>query len=109
MGDHRADRWSPGNPVFNEDRWQAIMRTRAIDNRLYMVVARNSAQGSCVINRKGEIVAYNDGTCDFIEANVPLTDGYRTWNGGCFREVNWLQRRPHLYGAYVEASNTGSL
>ena len=109
MGDHRADRWSPGNPVFNEDRWQAIMRTRAIDNQLYMVVARNSAQGSCVINRKGEIVAYNDGTCDFIEAHVPLTDGYRTWNGGCFREVNWLQRRPHLYGAYVEASNTGSL
>lgn len=109
MGDHRADRWSPGTPVFNEDRWQAIMRTRAIDNQLYMVVARNNAQGSCIIDRKGEILAYNDGTRDFITARVPLDEGYRTWNGGCFREVNWLQRRPHLYGAYVEAGNTGSL
>jgi hypothetical protein len=64
---------------------------------------------SCIIDRKGEFLAYNDGTRDFVEARVPLADGYRTWNGGCFREVNWLQRRPHLYGAYVEAGNTGSL
>ena len=40
---------------------------------------------------------------------MPLVDGYRTWNGACFREINWLQRRPHLYGAYVEAENKGSL
>ena len=25
MGDLRADRWTPGSPVFNEDRWKAIM------------------------------------------------------------------------------------
>ena len=43
MGDLRADRWSPGAPVFNEDRWKAIMRTRAMDNQLCMVVARNGA------------------------------------------------------------------
>jgi hypothetical protein len=40
---------------------------------------------------------------------VPTADSYRTWNGGCFREVNWLQRRPHFYGGYVEAENRGSL
>ena len=109
MGDHRADRWTPGAPIFNEGRWQAIMRTRAIDNQLTLVVARNSAQGSCIVDRKGEFLAYNDGTRDIVEARVPAADGYRTWNGGCFREVNWLQRRPHLYGAYVETENRGSL
>jgi len=36
-------------------------------------------------------------------------NGTRTLSGGCFRQVNWLQRRPHLYGAYVEAENRGSL
>ena len=41
MGDHRADRWTPGAPIFNEGRWQAIMRTRAINNQLTLVVARN--------------------------------------------------------------------
>lgn len=109
MGDHRADRWSRGAPVFNESRWQAIMRTRAIDNQFTLVVARNTVQGSCIVDRKGEFLAYNDGTRDFVEARVPLVDGYRTWNGACFREINWLQRRPHLYGAYVEAGNKGSL
>ena len=41
MGDHRASRWSKGSPLFNEGRWKAIMRTRALDNQLCMVVARN--------------------------------------------------------------------
>ena len=38
MGDHRADRWTPGNPIFHESRWKAIMRTRAMDNQLCLVV-----------------------------------------------------------------------
>ena len=109
MGDHRASRWSPGSPIFSEDRWKAIMRTRAMDNQVCMVVARNTTQGSCVIDRKGEILAWNEGDEDHILATVDLADGYRTWNGGCFREVNWLQRRPHLYEAYSDESNRGSL
>ncbi len=107
MGDHRADRWSAGPPIFNEDRWRAIMRTHAMDNQLCMVVARNNALGSCIVDRKGEILAWNDGDRPFITADVDLDDGYRTWNGGCFRDVNWLQRRPHLYGAFIDPSNLG--
>ena len=109
MGDHRASRWSPGSPIFSEDRWKAIMRTRAMDNQVCMVVARNTTQGSCVVDRKGDILAWNEGDRDHILATVNLADGYRTWNGGCFREVNWLQRRPHLYKAYSDESNRGSL
>ena len=109
MGDHRADRWSKGAPVFNESRWKAIMRTRAIDNQLCMVVARNQAQGSCVIDRKGDILAWNEGDQATIIADVRAADGYRLWNGGCFAEVNWMQRRPHLYGEYANEQNVGSL
>ena len=109
MGDHRADRWSRGQPVFNEDRWKAIMRTHALDNQLVMVVARNTSQGSCVVDRKGDFLAYNEGDVPTIIADVDLGDGYRTWNGGCFRDVNWMQRRPHLYGAEIDANCYGSL
>jgi predicted amidohydrolase len=109
MGDHRADRWSQGPPVFNESRWQAIMRTRALDTQLTFVVARNEGQGSCIVDRKGDFLAYNDGTEEIICATVDADDGFRTWNGGDFRGINWMQRRPHVYGEYVEAENRGSL
>jgi predicted amidohydrolase len=107
MGDHRADRWSRGAPIYNEDRWRAIMRTHAMDNQLCMVVARNHALGSCIVDRKGEMLAWNDGDQPFITAEVPFEDGYRTWDGGCFRDVNWLQRRPHLYAAFTDPANHG--
>ncbi len=109
MGDHRADRWSVGRPYFSESRWQAIMRTHAMDNQLCMVVARNEAHGSCVVDRKGEILAWNEGTVDHIIATVNLDDGYRTFIDGGFEEVNWIQRRPHLYGPFVDENNVGSL
>jgi len=109
MGDHRASRWNPGSPIFNEGRWRAIMRTRAMDNQLCMVVARNTVQGSCIIDRKGEILAWNEGDQSYICATVLLDDGYRTWSGGCFRDVNWLQRRPHLYTPFVDAGNVGNM
>lgn len=102
MGDLRADRWSPGPPIFSEDRWKALMRTRAIDNQLTMVIARNQAQGSCVIDRKGDFLAWNEGEQEIIEATVPARDGYTSWDGGDVRETTWMLRRPHLYGAYTE-------
>lgn len=109
MGDHRADRWTPGNPIFSEDRWLAIQRTHAIDNQLTMVIARNTTQGSCVIDRKGDLLAWNEGDQDHIVATVPVADGYRTWNGGCFQDVNWMQRRPHVYSAFTAADCFGGL
>ena len=85
------------------------MRTRAMDNQLCLVVARNEAQGSCIIDRKGDILAWNEGDQEIIDATVQLEDGYRTWNVGCFRAVNWMQRRPHLYPAFTDTENQGSL
>ncbi|MGA2621225.1 MAG: carbon-nitrogen hydrolase family protein [Thermoguttaceae bacterium] len=107
MGDLRADRFTAGEPIFNESRWKAIMRTRAIDNQLCMVVARNGAQGSCIIDRKGEILAWNEGDREIIEATLPAEDGYRVWEGGDFRETTFLLRRPHLYRAYSDEACLG--
>jgi predicted amidohydrolase len=107
MGDLRADRWSPGPPIYQEDRWKAIMRTRALDNQVCLAVARNGAQGSCIIDRKGDILAWNDGDHEIIEATLPPEDGYRMWDGGDFREITFLLRRPHLYHAYTDENHLG--
>jgi predicted amidohydrolase len=104
MGDHRASVWQRGNPVLDEDRWRSIMSVRAMDNQFCMVVARNNSRGSCVIDRSGAFLAYNDGTEDFVIADVSCDPGFRKWNGGCFRQVNWRQRRPHLYTPFTVAN-----
>ena len=109
MGDLRADRFSPGPPIFQEGRWKAIMRTRALDNQVCMVVARNEAQGSCIIDRKGDILAWNEGGQEVIEATLPPEDGYRVWDGTDFREVTFLLRRPHLYGSYTNEATIAPL
>jgi predicted amidohydrolase len=109
MGDHRADRFSTGPPVFSEDRWRAIMRVRALDNQLTMVVSRNEGQGSCIINRKGDFLAFNEGDRDFVWADVPPREAYREGDGYCFRDVNWVQRRPRVYGMFVDGSTWGNV
>lgn len=85
------------------------MRTRALDNQVCMIVARNEVQGSCIINRKGDILAWNDGDEEIIEATLPPEDGYRVWEGTDFREVTFLLRRPHLYGPYTDETNVAPL
>ena len=108
MGDHRADRWTLGPPNFNEDRWRVIMRAHAIDNQLSMVVARNSTVGSCIISPKGDLLAWNDGDQEFISALVPLDEDHRIWQGGSFRDMNWMQRRPELYTPETDVKNLGN-
>ncbi len=85
------------------------MRTRAIDNQVCMVVARNNVQGSCIIDRKGDILAWNEGDQEFTTATLSLEDDYRIWNGGDFREVTFLLRRPRLYSVYSDENNLGPL
>jgi predicted amidohydrolase len=102
-GDLRADRLTPGSPIFNEDRWKAIMRTRALDNQVCLIVARNEAQGSCIVNRCGDIVAWNEGDQNIIEATIP-PERIRYWAGGELAEVTFLLRRPRLYDVSTDES-----
>ena len=80
-----------------------------MDNQLCMVVARNEAQGSCIVNCKGDILAWNEGDADSIFAEVDLGLNYRYWNGSSLRDTNWIQRRPHIYGAFTDPNCFGSL
>ena len=107
MGDHRA--WHPAEGGFDPDRFRAIMRTRAMDNQYCVIVARNNGEGSCIVDRVGNVLAWNEGDRDTIVATVKLDDGLLTANHGCYRAVNWMQRRPHVYGEFVEDGNRGSL
>ncbi len=108
MGDLRADRLSPGSPHFNEDRWKAVMRTRALDNQTTMVIARNEGHGSCVISARGDILAWNEGDKSIIEATIP-PDPIRYWDGGDVGETTYLLRRPHLYETFTQDAVLGPL
>ncbi|MBX7211584.1 MAG: carbon-nitrogen hydrolase family protein [Verrucomicrobiaceae bacterium] len=108
MGDLRADRLTPGSPHFNEDRWKAVMRTRALDNQATMVIARNEGHGSCIISARGDILAWNEGDQSIIEATIP-TDPIRYWDGGDVGETTYLLRRPHVYEAFTKDEVLGPL
>lgn len=108
MGDLRADRLTPGTPMFNEDRWKAVMRTRALDNQVNFIIARNEGHGSCIIDRRGDILAWNEGDTNIIEATLP-TDTVRYWDGGDVGETTYLLRRPSLYDAFAHDDVLGPL
>ena len=51
----------------------------------------------------------NDGSERFVTAEVNLVDGFMPKSRGCFRGINWMQRRPHTYRAFVDEENAGTL
>lgn len=97
MGDHRAVEWQWAPNKFSPDRWKTIMRARAIENHIWMVVARNNAEGSCIISPSGDILAWNDGRQRVIVAECDLGEELHTFRGSSFRDSTWAERRPHLY------------
>jgi predicted amidohydrolase len=106
MGDLRANSVSGGEWSFDSEKWKAIMRVRAMDQKLCMAVARNHSEGSCIINPRGDVLAWNNGDHDFISADVQVRDFYRM-RGYCQTRLNWFQRRPHLYKDYIDTTNYG--
>ena len=107
MGDHRAQ--FPDGSGWDPERFRAIMQTRAMDNQVCMVVAVNNSKGSCIVDRTGDVLVWNDGSVPYITSTVQLEDGIRAVSGGCLRGVNWMQRRPHVYGAFEDEENVGGL
>jgi predicted amidohydrolase len=97
MGDHRAVEWQWAPGSFSPDRWKTIMRARAIENHIWMVIARNNCEGSCIISPSGDILAWNDGRQRIIMAECDLGEELRTFRGSTFRDSTWAERRPHLY------------
>lgn len=97
MGDHRAVQWQWAPGSFSPDRWKVIMRARAIENHIWMVIARNRAEGSAIISPSGDILAYNDGRQRVIVAECDISEELRTFRGSTFRDSTWAERRPQLY------------
>src|SRR5690606_27780549 len=98
-GDSRANRAGIGPSLLDEERWNAILRTRAMDNDCVLAVARNAGQGSCIIDCDGTILAYNDGRSDSVSAEVQLGRYRLARNGGRPGDIQRLERRPGLYRA----------
>lgn len=100
MGDHRA-RWPWTRRLdtneFDMDRWTLIQRMRAMDNHVYMVVARNNGYGSGVFSPRGEVLAVSGGGA-VVHADVDLNALAATWTGARFRDVAWHMRREPAYG-----------
>ncbi|MGC9320030.1 MAG: carbon-nitrogen hydrolase family protein, partial [Armatimonadota bacterium] len=97
MGDHRAVQWQWAPGSFSPDRWKVIMRARAIENHIWMVIARNRAEGSAIISPSGDILAWNDGRQGVIVADCEISEELRTFRGSTFRDSTWAERRPQLY------------
>jgi len=97
MGDHRAVGWRRTPAAWDPDRWKVIMRARAIENHMWMVVARNNSEGSCIVAPSGEILAWNSGGQSVIWADCEISEKLRTYRGASFHDATWAERRPHLY------------
>ncbi|MDH7571669.1 MAG: carbon-nitrogen hydrolase family protein, partial [Armatimonadota bacterium] len=101
MGDHRAVRGWQGDTIdFDVDRWTAIQRVRAMDNQLYLLIARNNGVGSGVFSPRGEVLAFSGGA-RLTHAEVDLEDLPVTGTGASFRGVAWWERREPAYGPLV--------
>ena len=109
MGDLRAWEYKVQGRPFSPERWLGIMRTRAMDNQLCMVVAVNRGIASCIVDRLGEVLAYQAGYEPHIYADIPLDAPYRTSTRACFYDADWFQRRPHIYAPHVDPENYGSI
>jgi predicted amidohydrolase len=98
MGDFRATPWEAGNGRFHQERWEAIQRAHALDNHLFVVVARNTTRGSAVTAPWGEILAWDGGDRGLVWADVDVDDVRSHPRGSTIRSVIWSMRRPALYG-----------
>ncbi len=92
MGDLRADRFSAGPPIFSEDRWKALCDQGDRQPTVHGHRPQRGA-GSCIIDRKGDILAWNEGD---RENHRGHSAGRRRLSylgkGEIFREVTHLLR-----------------
>ena len=98
MGDHRASSCLAGTRrhEFDLNRWQMIQCMRAVDNQVYMVVARNVGIGSGIFSPRGEVLALSGGG-RVVWADVDLSDLPRTNLDSTYRGVCWCERREPVY------------
>jgi len=99
MGDPRCSVKDKG---FVPEKWELVMRMRALDNHVWFVVARNDGEYSCVINPAGDIIASMKAGEHLIVADMDLNFRNWSWIGSDFHNRTWHERRPSAFGALSE-------
>ncbi|MCX6993006.1 MAG: carbon-nitrogen hydrolase family protein [Kiritimatiellaeota bacterium] len=104
MGDHRAmTSFFETTHDFCVERWVMIQRMRAMDNHVYMVVARNSGLGTGIFGPRGDTLGLSGGCKQVVHTQVDLEDVPLDFLGATFRGVCWYERREPAYGPLVKA------
>jgi predicted amidohydrolase len=106
--DFRATAWSTtpeGSVPFSLPRWSVIQRSRALDNHLYVVAARNAGVGTGIFGPDGTVLAMDYGDAPLVTAEVDVHDLRRHPTGPPYRDVIRYQRRPDVYAAHDSASS----
>jgi len=96
MGDPRA----VGEAA--EENWRDIMRVRAMDNHVWFAVCQNKGEWGLIVRPDGRIVAEADPATGLAIAELDLNFRFPSWIGSDFKNRNWGERRPHLYGRLSE-------
>jgi predicted amidohydrolase len=102
--DFRATAWAgtaEASVPFSLPRWTVVQRSKALDNHLYVVAARNAGVGSGIFAPDGAVLAMDYGDAPLVVADVDLGDLRRHPTGPPYRDVIWYQRRPDAYGRLV--------
>ena len=111
---HQTQGWGGGGSGGSRDTGEAVLRTRAAENSVYLFVAKNiQGEGgmSCVIDNCGSVIASQPGTDDALllaefEPDYERKDLY--YHNNYFSGVGndrtrlLLEREPALYGRLTE-------
>lgn len=88
-----------------EGMWHAAMRTRAVDNGVYLAVSTYYDKGGLIVHPDGRVLVDAQGGEGVYTADVEMIDGqapsYWVWQWSdmwWWKECYWKERRPEVYG-----------
>jgi predicted amidohydrolase len=91
--------------------WHAAMRTRAVDNGVYLVASTYCDKGGLIVRPDGQVLVEALGQEGVYTADVELMDGqapsYWVWQWSdmwWWKECYWKERRPEVYQTLVRTS-----
>lgn len=86
--------------------WHCAMRTRAVDNGVYLVASTYCDKGGLIVAPDGKVLVDAQGQEGVHTADVELIDGqapsYWVWQWSdmwWWKECYWKERRPEVYGS----------
>jgi len=94
MGDNRS---TITGKNFDMEIWKLIQRAKALENQVYLVIARNAGRGSGIFAPDSTVLALDEGQSPIIYADIDLSRRLCTNTGAPYKDVCWYDRREPLY------------